>query len=87
VAEIGAILDERNTTHGNFSDNARISQHLKQFYRQQPGWVTLTEVQREALDMDACKTSRILSGQGRFKDHWLDKSGYSTLAANEIDAK
>jgi hypothetical protein len=40
---------------------------------------------KEALDMIALKLSRILSGQANFKDHWLDLSGYSLLAAEACD--
>ncbi len=80
------LLGERGATHGEFADNARIGQHLRAYYRTQPGWLRLTDVQREALDYDIGKTSRILSGQGGYPDHWNDKAGYATLAANEKGA-
>jgi hypothetical protein len=76
-----AILAERQTTHGEFSDNARVAQRLRAFWRQQPTWESIPEQQREALDQMAGKLSRIFSGQPHFKDHWDDISGYATLAS------
>lgn len=40
----------------------------------------MNPVHREALDMMACKISRILSGQSGFEDHWADIEGYARLA-------
>jgi hypothetical protein len=79
------LLEERQTTHGSFADNARVAQQLRAFLRREAGWLSLTSVQREALDMISCKVGRILSGQGGFKDHWVDLAGYASLAAREAD--
>ena len=77
------LLSTRQTTHGSFSQNARQGQALRELFRSSPHWSTIPEVQREALDMIACKLSRILSGQSTFDDHWKDVIGYSTLALEE----
>jgi hypothetical protein len=74
------LLQERGTTHGQFSDNARVAQHLRAYWREQPTWATMPEIQREALDQMAGKLSRIFSGQATFEDHWADCSGYAELA-------
>jgi hypothetical protein len=74
------VLSERGMTHGKFSDNARNGQALRDLFRQSPHWADMDPVCREALDMMACKISRILSGQATFADHWLDIEGYSALA-------
>lgn len=76
------LLNERQTTHGSFTDNAKHGQMLRQHFRESPGWLTMTIVQQEALDMIACKLSRILSGQAAFEDHWRDIAGYATLAVD-----
>lgn len=81
-----ALLNTRGTTHGSFADNARNGQRLRAFYRSQPSWESMPEIQREALDMIACKLSRILSGQSTFDDHWKDIAGYATLAADACAA-
>jgi hypothetical protein len=79
-----ALLNERQTTHGSFTSNAKYGQLLRQHFRESPGWVSMTLVQQEALDMIACKLSRILSGQASHADHWQDIAGYATLV---IDTK
>ena len=78
------LLAERATTHGRFEYNAHTGQALRNAMRYSvgPGWGSLSDVQREALDMIAGKISRILSGQGAFVDHWDDIAGYAKLAAN-----
>lgn len=75
-----ALLDERGSTHGRFLDNARNGQALRDLFRQSPHWEDMDPVCREALDMMACKISRILSGQATYADHWLDIEGYARLA-------
>lgn len=79
------LLSERQTTHGDFTDNARHGQMLRDAFRSSPRWRDMPDVHREALDQIAGKISRILSGQSRFKDHWADISGYSTLAQMACD--
>lgn len=75
-----ALLTTRGKTHGDFKDNAYNGQYLREFWRRSPHWQTMPLVQREALDMLACKLSRILSGQSTFEDHWADIEGYARLA-------
>jgi hypothetical protein len=78
------LLVERRNTHGAFVDNARLSQAIKTLMHAAPGWPSMTDVQREALEMIALKLSRILSGQASFGDHWLDVAGYSTLVVKDL---
>ncbi len=74
------LLSTRGETHGRFADNARNGQALRELYRSSPHWAAMDPVHREALDMMACKISRILSGQSGFADHWADIEGYARLA-------
>lgn len=74
------LLATRQTTHGDFSDNARVSQSLKRSFRAEPGWELLTDTEREAMDMIALKFSRILSGKSLELQHWEDVVGYGQLA-------
>jgi len=85
MSDINATLNERNQTHGDFAENARISQALKTIMRTSLGWENLPDAQKEALDVTALKISRILSGQNMFPDHWLDGSGYFTLGERACD--
>lgn len=75
-----ALLNERATTHGSFADNAEYGQQIRALCRNSRCWDAMPVEHREALDMIACKLSRILSGQSDFADHWDDISGYAQLA-------
>lgn len=80
------LLEERQSTHGSFTNNAEISQDLKSIIHSAISDLgEATPVQKEAIDMICLKLSRIASGQAHFKDHWDDISGYATLAANELE--
>ena len=74
-----SILDARASVHGDFRNVAYIAQALKTIMRHGPNWDHLTDVQREALDMDATKTARIVCGDAGHADHWDDKAGYARL--------
>lgn len=75
-----ALLSTREATHGDFGDNARISQAIKRICRAEPGWELLTDTEREAMDMIALKFSRLLSGKALELQHWEDIVGYAKLA-------
>ncbi len=75
-----ALLEERGTTHGSFTENAIYGQELRSLFRSAVGWTAMPPVQREALDNIATKLSRILSGQADFSGHWEDVEGYARLA-------
>lgn len=79
--EVNDILKQRSTTHGDFTTGAAISQDLADCMRSKPGWNSLSDVQKEALEMAAHKIARILNGNPNFAEHWVDLAGYSTLAA------
>ena len=74
------LLQERGTTHGSFESNAYFGQQLRALFRESPHWHKMPPEHREALDLIACKVSRILSGQSTFGDHWADVAGYAKLA-------
>lgn len=82
---VAGVLNDRQTTHGDYRENARISQHLKDFIRSADGWHQLTNDMRESLDMTCLKVSRILSGRPTTKDHWVDIAGYATLVSDELE--
>lgn len=73
------LLSDRQSTHGDFSRNALISQDLKATLRQYGQGIN-SAVHQEALDMICLKMSRIASGQANFEDHWADIAGYAELA-------
>jgi hypothetical protein len=77
------IITERHTTHGDFNQNAQISQDLKSVICTGENWQNLNYRQKEALDMIALKISRILSGHADHADHWDDIIGYARLAKGD----
>lgn len=74
-----ALLDERNSTHGSFIVNSRVSQGLKDVVRKEPGYKYLDLIHREALDHMFGKIGRIMAGQPSYDDHWDDIAGYAQL--------
>ena len=81
---IHATLAERGAKNGRFADAARVTQALKGALRDSPKWNELPDAMKEALDMDANKTGRILAGDPNCYDHWHDKAGYATLVAETL---
>lgn len=83
---IKGILQEREKTHGDFSENALVMQTLKAAAHNSPNWAgnRLTVVQREAIDMIMHKAGRILAGNPNHLDHWQDIAGYAQLVADRI---
>ena len=79
---IEELLTSRNYTHGDFTNNARVSRALKFIITNHAGH-EVSPTQREALDMICLKISRIITGDPNFKDHWDDIAGYATLAAKD----
>jgi len=79
MSNVDKLLSDRKKTHGNFLDNALISQMLKQVARTAPNWNIMNDSQRESFDLQASKWGRILAGDHNFTDHWDDLVGYATL--------
>jgi hypothetical protein len=77
---VQSTLAEREKTHGNFTDNAKVMQGLKDVCHMSPNWIRMSYVQREAIDMICHKLGRILSGDPSHPDHWLDIQGYARCA-------
>lgn len=74
-----ALLSERDSTHGSFIVNSRVSQSLKEIVRKEPGYAKLDMIHREALDHMFGKIGRIMAGQPEYDDHWDDIAGYAQL--------
>lgn len=81
------LLNEREATHGNFDDTARIATTLKRhihaetYARGKRGQAPLTPRQVESLDLIATKIARIISGDASNPDHWNDIAGYAKLVS------
>lgn len=78
---IDDILNERSKTHGDFKEQAAIAQGIKALV------VINDPVLREAAHMICHKLARIVAGNAREPDHWIDIAGYATLASREIEGR
>ena len=79
---IQETLAQRAKTHGDFRENGRIMQALKNQMIETVNWPHLPDEQKEALQMIQHKIGRILSGNNNEPDHWRDVAGYATLIKN-----
>lgn len=79
------ILQERGTTHGDFTDNAHIAQCLKAIVKAGKHYDKRTEVEREAIDMICHKLARWVSAEKYHRDNPVDIGGYSQLVVERLD--
>ena len=80
------MLSEREKTHGDFIDHARVTYRLKRVLKDESEIMgkQLSPVQNEALEMICHKIGRIFAGNPDFIDHWDDIAGYATLVAKNL---
>ena len=78
------ILNEREKTHGAYASTAAMAQQIKDCFKHGQNWLEMDDTQREALDLIATKIARILSGNPREKDHWVDVAGYANLIVRDL---
>ena len=80
------LLSERQKTHGDFIDHARVTWRLKQVLKDEEIIMgkNFSPVQTEALEMICHKIGRIFAGNPDFLDHWDDIAGYATLVAENL---
>jgi hypothetical protein len=86
LATIHTTLNERGSRYGVYTGHAQITQGLKRVMKDSPTskWATLSDDQKETLEMVAHKIGRILNGDPEYHDSWHDIVGYATLSADEI---
>ena len=77
--DITEILEEREPTHGDFREVARIDQRFRALLADSPNWPYLSDCQKLSLEMITHKLSRILCGDPNHRDHTDDISGYAAL--------
>lgn len=77
---IEATLSQRGARYGDFTENAKLSQAIKEVMYKAPYSEKLNAVHKEALEAIAQKISRILNGDPDYKDNWHDIAGYAKLA-------
>jgi hypothetical protein len=81
---IEAVLAERGTNYGDFSDNAEIAQTLKDSVRFSKNWLEAPDYVREATDLILSKIARCFSGDPLYVDSWTDIQGYAKLVEERL---
>jgi hypothetical protein len=87
VQEINAILTERGSRYGKFSEHARITQNIKRAMEDSPNWYNLPDDTKETLEMTAHKIGRLLNGDPEYADNVIDIIGYMQLVLDRINGK
>ena len=82
--DIDATLAERGSRYGKFTGHARVTQHLKQVMFAHCNKQNLDDDMVEALEMIAHKIGRVLNGDPRYADSWVDIAGYAKLVADRL---
>lgn len=87
--DVANLLTERGKRYGEFEDQAKYVQAIKELYHVSPNWAKMEDDQKESLDMIANKLGRILNGDPNYDDNWADIAGYAKLVADRLqrDAK
>lgn len=86
------IIQDRDKTHApsdKFRELAETAQSLKEIYR-----LGLIETDKyldhdmmESIDLICTKIARIVHGDSKHIDHWLDIAGYSQLIVNRLQSQ
>ena len=84
VDGIDETLRQRGNRYGSFPGHAKITQGIKRAMQDSKNWMSISDQQREALEMVAHKIGRILNGDPDYHDSWHDIIGYTKLIADEI---
>ena len=84
MSSVDATLAERGTRYGAFDSHAKITQNLKRAMVATPKWMSLSDSQKESLEMVAHKIGRIVCGDPSYKDSWTDIIGYARLVEETL---
>lgn len=84
--DVGIILEERGSRYGSFIGHSVITQKLKRCMASTPKWEELDVDMKESLEMIAHKIGRILNGDPKYADSWVDIAGYSKLVADRLES-
>ena len=85
MSEINQILEERETTHGDFEIKAIFIQEIMENISGLYDWKNMSADQKEAIHMILVKLSRILYGDANHIDHWDDIAGYAKLISDRLE--
>lgn len=85
MSDVNSTLQERGKRYGEFHNQATYAQDIKRVFQRSPNWETMTDDQREGLELIANKLGRILNGDPNYTDSWHDIAGYAQLVEKRIE--
>jgi hypothetical protein len=85
MSDLVNTLVERGNRYGKFTGHADITLRLKRQMANSLQWDHLDDDMVEALHMIAHKIGRILNGDPRYADSWVDIAGYAKLVADRLE--
>ncbi len=84
VKDIVDLLKDRGARYGNFAEQAKIGQALKNVLWLHDNWNNLSDDQKEAVEMMCVKLARIINGDPDYVDNWDDIEGYARLVSRRL---
>lgn len=85
MSDITTTLEARGQEYGLFAGHAMIAQQLKEIVRTSPAYPSMSDAERESLDMLMHKIARICNGNPHHVDSWHDIAGYATLVERQLN--
>jgi tRNA nucleotidyltransferase/poly(A) polymerase len=85
MSDIDETLKQRGNVHGDFTDNARVTEELMKALKSGPMWQGMDPVKKVGLFHIIHKAARIVSGDPNFADHWHDIGGYAKCVEERLD--
>lgn len=83
MTQIQQVLNERQTTYGNYSQVAAITESIMSILSMNKD--QRTSEMNMSLYMITSKLARIVNGDPTHKDSWVDIAGYAQLVADSLE--
>lgn len=78
-------IKERTESYGDFTDNATVAQLLKDAIQMETNYPNMPPYMRESLDIICSKISRMVTGDWKHADNWLDIQGFAKLSLDRLN--
>lgn len=86
MTDIQSTLEQRGNRYGDFREQARVAQSLKEAARNSAHWDLMPPYVREGLDLILNKISRMVTGDWTYTDNPHDIVGYAKLIEDRLIA-
>lgn len=83
--ELEEILSQRHGTHGEFTENAQVTEDIMDILHASPQWQVMPAFSKTAIYFIVHKLARIVCGDFSFFDHWKDIQGYAKITEDRFN--